>query len=115
MIYGSICSGIEAAHFASLGLGWDRRFSSEIDKFPSAVLAHHWPEIPNLGDFTSIKAKDWKDVEMICGGPPCQSFSLAGARGGLNDDRGNLTLSYVDKLARGIDPGPDHLAITEPF
>ena len=96
MIYGSICSGIEAVHFAADGLDWDRRFSSEIDKFPSAVLAHHWPDTPNLGDFTKIKASDWPDVEMICGGPPCQSFSLAGHRGGLNDDRGNLTFKYVD-------------------
>lgn len=96
MIYGSICSGIEAAHFASDGLGWERKFSSEIEDFPSAVLAHHWPDTPNLGDFTKIKASDWPDVEMICGGPPCQSFSLAGKRGGLNDDRGNLTLNYVD-------------------
>jgi len=97
MIVGSICSGIEAASIAAPD-SWEFAFFSEIEKFPSAVLAHHYPDTPNLGDFTKIKADDWPGVELLCGGPPCQSFSVAGNRKGLKDDRGNLTLKYVEML-----------------
>lgn len=96
MRIGSICSGIGAETLASAGLGWKVDFYSEIEKFPSAVLAYHFPDTPNLGDFTKITADDWRETEIIVGGPPCQSFSIAGKRGGLDDNRGNLTLNYVD-------------------
>jgi DNA (cytosine-5)-methyltransferase 1 len=96
MRYLSVCSGIEAASAAWGQLGWKAVAFSEIDKFPSAVLAHHYPDVPNLGDMT--KFKEWPlepgSVDVLVGGSPCQSFSLAGLRGGLDDDRGNLALVY---------------------
>ena len=94
MRYGSLCSGIEAATQAWHPLGWEPAFFSEIEKFPSAVLAHHYPNVPNLGDMT--KFKDWPDhaIDLLVGGTPCQSFSVAGLRGGLADPRGNLMLTF---------------------
>jgi DNA (cytosine-5)-methyltransferase 1 len=95
MIYGSVCSGIEAATQAWHPLGWEPAFFSEIERFPSAVLAHHYPDVPNLGDMT--KFKEWPDVsiDLLVGGTPCQSFSVAGLRKGLADPRGNLALTYL--------------------
>ena len=95
MIYGSVCSGIEAATQAWHPLGWTPAFFSEIERFPSAVLAHHYPDVPNLGDMT--KFKEWPDVsiDLLVGGTPCQSFSVAGLRKGLADPRGNLALTYL--------------------
>lgn len=95
MIFGSVCSGIEAASCAWHPLGWQTAFLSEIDAFPSAVLAHHHPNAPNLGDMT--KYKDWPDatLDLLVGGTPCQSFSVAGLRKGLDDPRGNLMLTYL--------------------
>ncbi|WP_081884805.1 DNA cytosine methyltransferase [Paraburkholderia kururiensis] len=95
LIYGSVCSGIEAASVAWHPLGWRAAFLSEIDAFPSAVLAHHYPNVPNLGDMT--KYKDWPDatLDLLVGGTPCQSFSVAGLRKGLDDPRGNLMLTYL--------------------
>ncbi|MDY8108273.1 DNA (cytosine-5-)-methyltransferase [Fulvimarina sp. 2208YS6-2-32] len=95
MIYGSVCSGIEAASVAWGPLGWKAAFLSEIEKFPSEVLAHHYPDVPNLGDMT--KFKDWPDatIDILVGGTPCQSFSVAGLRKGLADPRGNLALTYL--------------------
>ncbi len=95
MIYGSICSGIEAATVAWHPLSWKAAFYAEIDKFPSAVLAHHYPTVPNAGDFTTIKADQYDAIDLLVGGTPCQSFSIAGLRGGLGDDRGNLALEYL--------------------
>ena len=95
MIYGSVCSGIEAASVAWHPLGWKAAFVSEIDKFPSAVLAHHYPNVPNLGDFTTIRSDQHDAIDLLVGGTPCQSFSVAGLRGGLGDDRGNLALEYL--------------------
>lgn len=94
MIYGSVCSGIEAATQAWHPLGWKPAFFSEIEKFPSAVLAHHYPSVPNHGDMT--KFKDWPDhaIDLLVGGTPCQSFSIAGLRKGLADPRGNLMLTF---------------------
>ncbi len=94
MRYGSLCSGIEAATQAWHPLGWEPAFFSEIEKFPSAVLAHHYPHVPNLGDMT--KFKDWPDhaIDLLVGGTPCQSFSVAGLRKGLADPRGNLMLTF---------------------
>ncbi len=103
MRYGSVCSGIEAATVAWHGLGWRPSFFSEIDKFPRAVLAAHYPKVPLHGDFTSIQAGDYDPIDLLVGGTPCQSFSVAGLRGGLADGRGNLALEYL-KLAQRLRP-----------
>ena len=95
MIYGSVCSGIEAASVAWHPLGWKAAFLSEIEKFPRAVLAHHYPDVPLHGDFTTIQANDYGAIDLLVGGTPCQSFSIAGLRGGLADKRGNLALEYL--------------------
>ncbi|MCH9329778.1 Dam family site-specific DNA-(adenine-N6)-methyltransferase [Enterobacter hormaechei] len=106
MKYGSVCSGIEAASKAWEPLGWKPAWFSEIEPFPSAVLAHHWPEVTNLGDMTKIadavRAGEVEAPDVLVGGTPCQAFSIAGLREGLSDDRGQLTLSYVE-LANAID------------
>lgn len=106
MKYGSVCSGIEAASKAWEPLGWNPAWFSEIEPFPSAVLAHHWPKVTNLGDMTKIadavRAGDVEAPDVLVGGTPCQAFSIAGLREGLSDDRGQLTLSYVE-LANAID------------
>lgn len=106
MRYGSVCSGIEAASKAWEPLGWKPAWFSEIEPFPSAVLANHWPEVTNLGDMTKIadavRAGDVGAPDVLVGGTPCQAFSIAGLREGLSDDRGKLTLSYVE-LANAID------------
>ena len=114
MIYGSVCSGIEAATQAWHPLGWSSAFFSEIDRFPSQVLAHHYGAnmpgeeltangVPNLGDMT--KFKEWPDyaIDLLVGGTPCQSFSVAGLRQGLADPRGNLMLTYL-AIARRYQP-----------
>ena len=95
----SVCSGIEAASIAWEPLGWKAIAFSEIDKFPSAVLAHHWPDIPNLGDMT--KYNEWTiRPNLIVGGTPCQSYSVAGLRKGLKDPRGNLTLVFLGMVKK---------------
>ena len=97
----SICSGIEAASVAWEPLGWEAAGFSEIEPFPSAVLAHHYPDVPNLGDMTKFDTwpeEIFLEADLIVGGPPCQAFSVAGNREGLADDRGNLTLVYVQLI-----------------
>lgn len=122
LVYGSICSGIEAATQAWAPLGWKAAFFSEIEKFPSAVLAHHYgsnmpgepfPEggngVPNYGDMRNFM--EWPDhgpkserpIDLLVGGTPCQSFSIAGLRKGLDDPRGNLMLTYL-AIARRYRP-----------
>ena len=103
MRYGSVCSGIEAATVAWHPLGWEPAFFSEIDKFPCKVLEHHYPHVPLHGDFTTIKEKQYGSIELLVGGTPCQSFSIAGLRRGLDDDRGNLALEYL-RLAQRESP-----------
>jgi DNA (cytosine-5)-methyltransferase 1 len=103
MRYGSVCSGIEAATAAWHPLGWKASFFSEIEAFPRSVLAHHYPETPLHGDFTTIKAGEYEPIDLLVGGTPCQSFSVAGLRGGLDDDRGNLALEYL-RLADRLRP-----------
>jgi DNA (cytosine-5)-methyltransferase 1 len=93
--YLSVCSGIEAASVAWHPLGWRPVAFSEIESFPSAVLAHHYPDVPNFGDMTRFKEWPDADVDVLVGGTPCQSFSVAGLRGGLADPRGNLALTYL--------------------
>jgi DNA (cytosine-5)-methyltransferase 1 len=100
MIYGSICSGIEAATVAWHPLGWRPSFYSEIALFPRAVLKHHYPDIPLHGDFTTIKTGQYDAINLLVGGTPCQSFSVAGLRGGMEDARGNLALEYLKLAAR---------------
>lgn len=95
MKYGSICSGIEAATVAWHPLGWKPSFFSEIDKAPRKVLAHHYPDVPCHGDFTTIGANDYDTIDILVGGTPCQEFSVAGPRGGLTSERGNLALEFV--------------------
>jgi DNA (cytosine-5)-methyltransferase 1 len=106
MDYGSVCSGIEAATVAWHGLGWRAAWLSEIESFPSALLAHHYPDVPNLGDMTKIARKvligEVAAPGVLVGGTPCQAFSVAGLREGLSDERGQLTLSYV-RLLDAID------------
>ena len=99
MKYLSVCSGIEAATVAWHPLGWEAVGYSEIEKFPSSVLEHHYPNVPNFGDMT--KFKEWNlngSIDLLVGGTPCQSFSVAGLRKGLEDPRGNLALTYVGIL-----------------
>ena len=101
MTYGSVCSGIEAATVAWKPLGWRCAWTSEIEPFPSAVLRHHYPETTHYGDFTKIK--DPEPIDLLVGGTPCQAFSVAGLRGGLDDARGNLTLEFL-RLAGRLKP-----------
>ncbi len=119
MRYGSVCSGIEAATGAWAPLGWRAEFFAEIEKFSCEVLAHHYgsnmpddpyPDqgargngIPNAGDFTRIKADEFGPIDLLVGGTPCQSFSVAGKRLGLSDPRGNLALEYL-RLAQRLRP-----------
>jgi DNA (cytosine-5)-methyltransferase 1 len=93
--YLSVCSGIEAATCAWKPLGWDAVAFSEIEKFPCSVLTHHYPNTPNYGDMTKFKEWPDADVDLLVGGTPCQSFSVAGLRKGLDDPRGNLMLTYL--------------------
>lgn len=128
MRFGSVCSGIEAASIAWHELGWDAAWLAEVDVAASAVLAHRFgataPRFPLEGTEKSLKRVQWGDhlvnwgdmtrlpemvrsgaaeaPDILCGGTPCQGFSVAGLRGGLNDPRGQLTLSFVE-LANAID------------
>lgn len=104
--YGSVCSGIEAASVAWHCLGWQPAWFAEIEKFPSAVLAYRWPDVSNLGDMTqiaaAIRAGKIEAPDVLVGGTPCQAFSVAGLRNGLADERGQLTLAFVE-LVNAID------------
>jgi DNA (cytosine-5)-methyltransferase 1 len=109
--FATVCSGIGAPEVACAGLGWECVFSSEIEPFPNAVRAHHFPAVPNYGDM--LKFKDWPlhneknteasgrtGVDVLFAGTPCQSFSVAGLRAGLADPRGNLTLTFLGIVER---------------
>ena len=104
MRYVSLFSGVEAATLAWEPLGWEPVAFCEIDAFPSAVLQHHWPDVPNLGDITKV---EWGDldlgaVDLVVGGSPCQSFSVAGGREGL-DGESRLMWEYI-RAVREIRP-----------
>lgn len=107
MRYLSVCSGIEAASVAWHPLGWEPAAFCEIEPFPSAVLAHRFPGVPNYGDFTRLTdaAHPIHDagIDLLVGGTPCQAFSVAGLRRGLADPRGGLTLEFV-RLAQALRP-----------
>ena len=102
MNYLSLFSGIEAASVAWKDFGWNCVGVAEIDTFACAVLAHHYPQVPNLGDITKITTEqldgikeEHKGIDLVVGGSPCQSFSVAGLRKGLEDPRGNLMYEYI--------------------
>ena len=98
MKYGSVCSGIEAASVAWHNLGWEPQWFSEIEQFPSEVLKHRFPDVPNLGDMTQLTQNptfNERSIDLLVGGTPCQSFSVAGLRKGLADPRGNLMLTFL--------------------
>jgi DNA (cytosine-5)-methyltransferase 1 len=116
MRFGSVCSGIEAASVAWHPLGWRTAWLAEIEPFPSAVLAHHYPDVPNLGDMTKLAGRilngEIEAPDVFCGGTPCQAFSVAGLRKSLDDARGNLSLTFCEianaidnaRSFRGVDP-----------
>lgn len=97
--YGSVCSGIEAVSVAWQGMGFEPAWFSEIEPFPCAVSAHHYPSIPNYGDMTTLPERilsgEIEAPDILVGGTPCQAFSVAGLRKSLEDNRGNLTLVFV--------------------
>lgn len=99
LTYGSVCSGIEATSVAWEPLGFKPKWFAEIDAFPSAVLAYHFPHVPNLGDFTKI-GEEHGPVDVLVGGTPCQSFSIAGARAGVADPRGQLSFEFLTLAGR---------------
>lgn len=103
--YATICSGIEGVSVAWEPLGnFKPVFFSEVKPFPKAVLAHHWPEVPDLGDMTKIDGARWQGkVDVLWGSTPCQSFSKAGKQAALKDERGQLTPKFVE-LANTINP-----------
>jgi DNA (cytosine-5)-methyltransferase 1 len=104
--FGSVCSGIEASQFAFSPFGFKQLWSSEIAEFPSKVLEHHLPDIPNVGDMLKIPDlilnREIDVPDIFCGGTPCQSFSLAGWKNGLFDERGQLTMTFIE-IADAID------------
>ena len=104
--FGSVCSGVEAASLAFNPLGWQAAWFSEIDPFPCALLAQRYPDVPNLGDMTTlperIRAGEIEAPDVFCGGTPCQAFSLAGLRRSLDDERGNLSLIFCE-IANELD------------
>ena len=100
MRYLSVCSGVGTDHIAWQHLGWQCIGFAEIDSFASVILAHRFPGLRNYGDFTQIPASVGP-VDLLVGGTPCQSFSVAGQRLGLDDPRGNLTLEFA-RLARRL-------------
>ena len=93
--YVSVCSGVEAAGVAWSGLGWTPEILSEIEAFPRRVLSAHYPDVELRGDFTEL-LDDPPTANLLVGGTPCQSFSVAGARAGLADPRGNLTSAFAE-------------------
>jgi DNA-cytosine methyltransferase len=96
--FASVCSGIEAASVAFEPLGFMPQWFSEIEPFPCEVLNHRFPTVPNLGDMTKLTTNETfqaSSIDLLVGGTPCQSFSVAGLRGGLADPRGNLMLTFL--------------------
>lgn len=106
LTFGSVCSGIEASQLAFSPFGFKQLWSSEIADFPSKVLEHHFPDIPNVGDMinipNSILNREYEAPDFFCGGTPCQAFSLAGWKNGLADERGQLTMTFIE-IANAID------------
>lgn len=104
MKYLSVCSGIEAASVAWYPLGWKAVTFSEIEAFPCSVLAYHYPDVPNLGVMTKIDGRQYRGtVDLVVGGTPCQDFSIAGKRAGLDGERSGLARDFT-RLLREIRP-----------
>lgn len=104
MRYISLFSGIEAATVGWHDLGWDPVVFADFDEFPSAVLNYHYPQIENVGDVMKHEWKQYKGkCDLIVGGSPCQSFSVAGQRLGMDDPRGNLALKFL-QIVRDVQP-----------
>jgi len=95
MRYLDVCAGISASTVAWKPLGWEAAAYSEIEPAPRAVLAHHYPDTPLHGDFTTIRGDEYGPIDLLVGGTPCQDFSVAGLRAGLGGDRGNLSLEFL--------------------
>jgi DNA (cytosine-5)-methyltransferase 1 len=106
LTFGSVCSGIEASQFAFKPFAFEQLWSSEIADFPSKVLKYHYPKIRNIGNMLDlpelILEEKIKAPDLLCGGTPCQAFSLAGLQNGLSDERGQLTMSFIE-IANAID------------
>jgi len=100
MRYLSVCSGIEAASVAWRPLGWEPVAFAETDPHASAVLKHHFGDVTNMGDFTKIEGDEYGTIDLVVGGTPCQSFSIAGKREGLDDTRGHLSLEFAKIVGR---------------
>ena len=104
--FGSVCSGIEASRLAFAPFDFKQVWSSEIAEFPSKVLDHHFPEVPNVGNMLDLPKliidKIYEAPDVMCGGTPCQAFSLAGWKNGLTDERGQLTMTFIE-IANAID------------
>lgn len=98
--YGSVCSGIEAASIAWQPLGWRPAWFSETAPFPCAVLAYHWPDVPDYGDMRNLAPRiqqgEIAAPDVLVGGTPCQAFSITGRRHGLADSRGALIFSFIE-------------------
>jgi DNA (cytosine-5)-methyltransferase 1 len=104
--YGSVCSGIEAASVAWEPLGWSPAWFSEIASWPSKFLSSRYPKVPNHGSLVGLANRltgSDRRIDLLVGGTPCQAFSVAGLRGGLTDERGNLTLEFA-RLAEALRP-----------
>ncbi|MEE0094145.1 MAG: DNA cytosine methyltransferase [Collinsella aerofaciens] len=104
MRYISLFSGIEAASVAWGPLGWEPMAFAEIEPFCCELLEKRFPAVPNLGDVSGV---DWSSYrgkcDLIIGGSPCQAFSVAGNRKGLDDPRGRLMLEYA-RAVRDVEP-----------
>ncbi len=100
MRYLDVCAGISASTVAWRPLGWQAAAYSEIEAAPRAILAHHYPDTPLHGDFTTIQGDEYGPIDLLVGGTPCQDFSVAGLRAGLGGDRGNLSLQFLLLAAR---------------
>ena len=104
MKYLSLCSGIEAASVAWGPLGWEPVAFSEIEKFPCKLLEYRFPQVPNIGDMTKIDGRKYHGaVDLVVGGTPCQDFSIAGKRAGLNGERSGLAHHFI-RLINEISP-----------
>lgn len=100
MRYLDVCAGISASTVAWAPLGWEVAAYSEIEAAPRAILAHHYPDTPLHGDFTTIRGDEYGAIDLLVGGTPCQDFSIGGLRKGLAGDRGNLSLEFLRLLDR---------------
>ena len=101
MKVGSLFTGIGGFDLAAERAGMEIAWQSEIDPYASKVLARHWPDTPNLGDIHGVADEAGRNVDLLVGGFPCQSYSVAGGRGGLADDRGALWWEFHRLIREG--------------